>query len=195
MKRIRLTILFMLFCVFSFSQSIDIVSFNSSNEYCPGGGVSLHINPTGIFTLENAGNLQDSANNSFILEISGPGGDWSNPTILNTVYDFYTPLINGTLPADLASGDYLLRVRSTQPAITSASTSSFTVGDCNASEISEIPSVTTNMDSNSNFTQCLNEDANIINPYIGSMNQNYNSLSGSMPSSYQFFTVRSNRFK
>ena len=179
----------MLFCVFSFSQSIDIVSFNSSNEYCPGGGVSLHINPTGVFTLENAGNLQDSANNSFILEISGPGGDWSNPTILNTVYDFYTPLINGTLPADLASGDYLLRVRSTQPAITSASTSSFTVGDCNASEISEIPSVTTNMDSNSNFTQCLNEDANIINPYIGSMNQNYNSLSGSMPSSYQFFTV------
>ena len=93
MKRIRLTILFMLFCVFSFSQSIDIVSFNSSNEYCPGGGVSLHINPTGIFTFENAGNLQDSANNSFILEISGPGGDWSNPTILNTVYDFYTPLI------------------------------------------------------------------------------------------------------
>ena len=104
----------------SFSQSIDIVSFNSSNEYCPGGGVSLHINPTGVFTLENAGNLQDSANNSFILEISGPGGDWSNPTILNTVYDFYTPLINGTIPAGLASGDYLLRVRSTQPAITSA---------------------------------------------------------------------------
>ena len=189
MKKIRLTVLFMLFCLLSFSQSIDIVSFNSSNEYCPGGGVSLHINPTGIFTLENAGNLQDSANNSFILEISGPGGDWSNPTILNTVYDFYTPLINGTLPADLASGDYLLRVRSTQPAITSASTSSFTVGDCDASEISEIPSVSTNMNSNSNFTQCLNEDANIINPYIGSMNQNYNSLSGSMPSSYQFFTV------
>ena len=175
--------------MFSFSQSIDIVSFNSSNEYCPGGGVSLHINPTGIFTLENAGNLQDSANNSFILEISGPGGDWSNPTILNTVYDFYTPLINGTLPADLASGDYLLRVRSTQPAITSASTSSFTVGDCNASEISEIPSVTTNMDSNSNFTQCLNDEGKLINPFIGSMNQNYNSLSGSMPSSYQFFTV------
>ena len=182
MKRIRLTILFMFFYVLSFSQSIDIVSFNSSNEYCPGGGVSLHINPTGVFALENAGNLQDSANNSFILEISGPGGDWSNPTILNTVYDFYTPLINGSLPADLASGDYLLRVRSTQPAITSASTSSFTVGDCNTSEISEIPSVTTNMNSNSNFTQCLNEDANIINPYIGYMNQNYNSLSGSMSS-------------
>jgi len=189
MKKIRLTILFMFFCMFSFSQSIDIVSFNSSNEYCPGGGVSLHINPTGVFTLENAGNLQDSVNNSFILEISGPGGDWSNPTILNTVYDFYTPLINGTLPAGLASGDYLLRVRSTQPAITSASTSSFTVGDCNAFEISEIPTVTTNMDSNSNFTQCLNDEANVINPFIGSMNQNYNSLSGSMPSSYQFFTV------
>ena len=179
----------MFFCVLSFSQSIEIISFNSSNEYCPGGGISLHINPTGIFTLENADNLQDSANNSFILEISGPGGDWSNPTALNTVYDFYTPIINGILPADLASGSYLLRVRSTQPAITSTSTSSFSVGDCDTSQISEVPSVTTSMESNSNFTQCLNEDANVINPYIGSMNQNYNSLSGSMPSSYQFFTV------
>ena len=35
----------MLFCVLSFSQSIEIISFNSSNEYCPGGGVTLHINP------------------------------------------------------------------------------------------------------------------------------------------------------
>ena len=88
----------------------------------------------------------------------------------------------------MAAGDYQLRVRSTQPAVTSASTSTISVGECTSS-ISDVPSVTTNMDSNSNFTQCLNEDANIINPYIGSMNQNYNSLSGSMPSSYQFFTV------
>ena len=188
MHRIRLTILFMFFCVLSFTQTIDIVNFNSSTDYCPGSGVSVHINPTGVFTFENAGNLQDSANNSFILEISGAGGDWSNPTTLNTVYDFYTPLINGTLPANLAAGDYQLRVRSTQPAVTSASTSTISVGACTSS-ISDVPSVTTNMDSNSNFTQCLNEDANIINPYIGSMNQNYNSLSGSMPSSYQFFTV------
>jgi len=188
MYRIKLTILFMFFCALSFAQTIDIVNFNSSTDYCPGSGVSVHINPTGVFNFENAGNLQDSANNSFILEISGPGGDWSNPTTLNTVYDFYTPLINGSLPDNLASGDYLLRVRSTQPAVTSASTSTFSVGECSSS-ISDVPSVTTNMDSNSNFTQCLNEDANIINPYIGSMNQNYNSLSGSMPSSYQFFTV------
>ena len=188
MHRIRLTILFMFFCVLSFTQTIDIVNFNSSTDYCPGSGVSVHINPTGVFTLENAGNLQDSANNSFILEISGAGGDWSNPTTLNTVYDFYTPLINGTLPANLAAGDYQLRVRSTQPVVTSASTSTISVGECTSS-ISDVPSVTTNMDSNSNYTQCLNEDANIINPYIGSMNQNYNSLSGSMPSSYQFFTV------
>ncbi len=188
MHRIRLTILFMFFCVLSFAQTIDIVNFNSSTDYCAGSGVSVHINPTGVFTLENAGNLQDSANNSFILEISGAGGDWSNPTTLNTVYDFYTPLINGTLPTNLEVGDYQLRVRSTQPAVTSASTSTISVGECTSS-ISDVPSVTTNMDSNSNFTQCLNEDANIINPYIGSMNQNYNSLSGSMPSSYQFFTV------
>ena len=186
MYRIKLTILFMFFCALSFAQTIDIVNFNSSTDYCPGSGVSVHINPTGVFNLENAGNLQDSANNSFILEISGPGGDWSNPTTLNTVYDFYTPLINGSLPDNLASGDYLLRVRSTQPAVTSASTSTFSVGEC-SSGISDVPSVTTNMDSNSNFTQCLNEDANIINPYIGSMNQNYNSLSWL---SFQLFSLR-----
>ena len=178
----------MFFTILSFSQSIEIVNFNTSSDYCPGSGVSMHINPTGIFSFENAGNLQDPANNSFILEISGVGGDWSNPVVLNTVYDFYTPLINGTIPANFSAGDYLLRVRSTQPAITSASSSIISVGDCTALN-SDVPSVTTNMDSNSNFTQCLNEDANIINPYIGSMNQNYNSLSGSMPSSYQFFTV------
>ena len=57
----------MLFCVLSFAQSIDIVNFNSSTDYCPGSGVSVHINPTGVFTLENAGNLQDSANNHSFL--------------------------------------------------------------------------------------------------------------------------------
>jgi len=62
--------------VLSFSQSIEIVNFNTSSDYCPGSGVSMHINPTGIFSFENAGNLQDPANNSFILEISGVGGDW-----------------------------------------------------------------------------------------------------------------------
>ena len=165
-NRTKLTILFMFFTILSFSQSIEIVNFNTSSDYCPGSGVSMHINPTGIFSFENAGNLQDPANNSFILEISGVGGDWSNPVVLNTVYDFYTPLINGTIPANFSAGDYLLRVRSTQPAITSASSSIISVGDCTALN-SDVPSVTTNMDSNSNFTQCLNEDANIINPYIG----------------------------
>ena len=59
MYRIKLTILFMFFCALSFAQTIDIVNFNSSTDYCPGSGVSVHINPTGVFNLENAGNLQD----------------------------------------------------------------------------------------------------------------------------------------
>ena len=185
MRRIRLTILFIVFCVLSYAQNINLVNFNSSDSYTPGSGVSVHINPTGIFAFENAANLQAASNNSFILELSGPGGDFTNPTVLNTVYDFYTSLINGVLPSGLASGQYKLRVRSTQPALT-VETNLFTVDN---SSSNSVPSVETSMDSNSNFTQCLNEDANIINPYIGSMNQNYNSLTSSMPSSYKFFTV------
>ena len=98
MKRIRLTILFMFFCVLTFSQSINLVNFNSSDTYAPGSGVSVHINPTGVFELANPANLQDASNNSFILELSGLGGDFTNPTVLSTVDDFYTPLINGVQP-------------------------------------------------------------------------------------------------
>jgi len=57
----------------TFSQSINLIDFNSSDSYAPGSGVSVHINPTGIFELSA---------NSFVLELSAPGGDFTNPTVL-----------------------------------------------------------------------------------------------------------------
>ena len=102
MRRI-LSILFLFFFSISIGQNINIVSFDSSAEYNPGSGVSVHFNPSGVFDFVNISDLQDSNNNSFVLELSGPDGDFSNPTVLNTAHDFYTSLINGILPNDLVS--------------------------------------------------------------------------------------------
>ena len=166
----------MFFCMLTFSQSINLIDFNSSNSYAPGSGVSVHINPTGIFELSA---------NSFVLELSSPGGDFTNPTVLGTVNDFYTPLINGILPADLSAGQYKLRIRSSHPAL-SVETDLFTVEN---SSFDSVLTITSGIQSNTNFTECLNDGSNVTNPYAGSMNQNYNSLTSSMPSTYKFFTV------
>ena len=184
MKRI-LAIFFLFFFSISIGQNINIVSFDSSAEYTPGSGVSVHLNPTGVFDFVNASDLDFNLNNSFILELSGPGGDFENLTILNTADDFYTSLINGILPNDLESGEYKLRIRSTQPALVQE-TDFFTVDN---SITSSTPSLSSNIESNSSYTQCLNDNVNVINPFFGSFNQNYNSLSGDMPSSNKFFTV------
>ena len=166
----------MFFCMLTFSQSINLIDFNSSDSYAPGSGVSVHINPTGIFELSA---------NSFVLELSAPGGDFTNPTVLGTVNDFYTPLINGILPADLSAGQYKLRIRSSHPAL-SVETDLFTVEN---SSFDSVLTITSGIQSNTNFTECLNDGSNVTNPYAGSMNQNYNSLTSSMPSTYKFFTV------
>ena len=180
-----LKIIFLFIFSISIGQNINIVSFDSSAEYNPGSGVSVHFNPSGVFDFVNISDLQDSNNNSFVLELSGPGGDFSNPTVLNTAYDFYTSLINGILPNDLVSGEYKLRIRSTQPALVQE-TDFFTVDN---STTNSSPSLSSNIESNSSYTQCLNDNVNVINPFFGSFNQNYNSLSGDMPSSNKFFTV------
>ena len=185
MIRIRLYILFFFFYTLSFSQSINLLSFNSDDTYSPGSGVSVHINPTGIFTLENASNLQDPLNNSFILELSAPGGDFTNPTVLSTVHDFYTPLINGVLPAGLSAGQYKLRIRSTQPAL-SVETNLFSV---NNSSYDSVPSVISSINSDTFFSECLNDGTNTTNPFIGSLNQTYSAQTTNIPTSYKYFTV------
>ena len=185
MNRI-LTIFIFLFFSISIGQNINLLSFDSSAEYNPGSGVSVHINPVGVFELENSANLQDPLNNSFVLELSGPGGDFTNPIVLSTVYDFYTPLINGVLPSGLSAGDYRLRIRSTQPVL-SVETDLFSVGN---SSFDSVLTVESAIQSNPTFIQCLNESSNIVNPFIGSLNQQYNALtSANLLQTNRFFTV------
>ena len=111
--------IFLFFYVNLFTQESDaeiqIISFNSSVSYVSGSSVSVHLDPSGIFDFINAADLDDDLNNSFILELSGPGGDFDNPIVLNIANDFYTSLINGVLPNNLVPGEYKLRIRSTQP--------------------------------------------------------------------------------
>ncbi|TXI66603.1 MAG: hypothetical protein E6Q46_04845, partial [Flavobacterium sp.] len=79
-----------------YSQQINLIRFNNSASYTPGSGVSVIINPTGVFQLDN----------QFILELSNPGGTFTTPTVLNTLNEFYVPAINGVLPNSLAAGTY-----------------------------------------------------------------------------------------
>ena len=62
-----------------YSQQINLIRFNNSASYTPGSGVSVIINPTGVFDL----------NNQFVLELSNAGGTFTSPTVLNTLNEFY----------------------------------------------------------------------------------------------------------
>ena len=92
---------------------IDIVHFNSTDSYSMGSGISVHMNPKGIYKLGNTENLgqENSDNNKFILELSDNNGNFDNPFVLSTIYDFYSPLINGVIPENISSGNYKLRVK------------------------------------------------------------------------------------
>ena len=101
---------------FTYSQQaeadIEIIHFNSNSTYSSGSGVSVHFDPKGIYKLGDESNLgvNDPENNSFILELSELGGSFNNPIQLETLHDFYTPLINSNLPSNLSSGNYKLRI-------------------------------------------------------------------------------------
>ena len=51
------------------AQNINILWFDAALSYGPGSGVSLIINPTDTFTV----------NNKFVVELSDNGGTWNNP--------------------------------------------------------------------------------------------------------------------
>ena len=191
MKNTLLNILFFLFSIhcFSFqcetSECIELIRFNDGAQYNPGSGVSMHINPVAIFVLEDLSNLQAVTNNAFHLELSNPGGDFTNPISLGIVYDFYTPLMNGVIPVGTSAGQYKLRVRSTNP-VSEVVTNLFTIDN---SVISALPTVETTMQSNTNYFECLNDLTNMVNPFFGSLKQPYNALVADIPSSYEFLQV------
>ncbi|WP_445716510.1 beta strand repeat-containing protein, partial [Flavobacterium sp.] len=135
-KILLLSSFFVVLSLSSYAQQINLIRFNNSANYTPGSGVSVIINPTGVFDL----------NNQFILELSNPGGTFTSPTVLNTLDEFYVPAINGTLPNGLTAGTYKLRVRATNPVL-NVETNSFTVVSGSGIGIPKFISTLTNVGS------------------------------------------------
>ena len=78
-KIIVLSCFFALTSFSLYSQQINLIRFNNSASYTSGSGVSVIINPTGVFDL----------NNQFVLELSNSGGAFTTPTVLITLDEFY----------------------------------------------------------------------------------------------------------
>ena len=106
MKKLYSLLLYIMLSVVLFAQggpSIPIVHFDNTSKYAPGSGVSIVINPTGVFEIDN----------QFTLELLNSSG--SVVSTLSTVDEFYVPVLNGTLPSNLSPGKYKLRIKSTKP--------------------------------------------------------------------------------
>lgn len=158
------------------SQTINLVRFNNTADYTAGSGVSVIINPTGIFQL----------NNQFILELSTIGGAFTTPTTLNTLNEFYVPVVNGTLPATLAPGSYKLRVRSTLPVVIMETLAFNVVGGS-----SIVPSAISALVPNSNFFNCI--DCSSPQTIFGTLNRSdvatVGATSGGIPTLNRNITI------
>lgn len=155
------------------SQTINLIRFNNVANYTAGSGVSVIVNPTGIFQL----------NNKFILELSNVGGIFpASPTVLTTLNEFYVPVINGTLPAGLAAGTYKLRVRATTGLGTTpetypvVETLSFNIALGN----SDVPTATSELPNNSSFFNCTLSCLKTTNTF-GSLTQSFGATSTILP--------------
>jgi hypothetical protein len=157
---VKTKFLLLAFCFFLFKSAlsapvINIVRFNNTATYYPGGSISIHINPTGVFAL----------NNTFTLELSDASGNFTSPTVLATVNEFFTPLINATIPAGTPTGaGYRLRVRASTTNAQSATSSSFSIGSAPSPALIT-PAITPQF---SPQTNCLAPTQNP--PYLGWLN-------------------------
>jgi len=94
-------VILLFFCLQSNTQTINITRFNNTPTYLQGGGISLHINPQDEFPFETR----------YVLQLLNSTGNAVVNNNIGEVNEFFTPVINGTLPADLPAGAYRLRIQ------------------------------------------------------------------------------------
>jgi len=168
MKHLIKISLFVLYIALSIevlnAQNINILWFDASLTYTPGAGVSVIINPTDTFTV----------NNKFTLELSEVGGGWTSATQLKEVNEFYTPVINAVLPSTLAEGRYKMRIRSSNP-VRIEEIPSFEV---KAGTTPKIPSLLSTLTNNTTYFNC--QDINVGGLEFGSLNQQVGATTASM---------------
>ncbi|MEI6946332.1 PKD domain-containing protein [Paraflavisolibacter sp. H34] len=100
MRNLLCLVLGTFFMLSAYSQaSIKRTFFNEGLTYIPGGGISLHLEPEGVFPL----------NTTFTLQLVDESGAVINGNI-GSVQEFFVPVLNGTLPSPLPAGNYRLQV-------------------------------------------------------------------------------------
>ncbi len=103
-------------------------------------------------TINDAGGCIDQSN-TFNLFLSDASGNFTPGTLIGSYAGFYTPFVNGVIPAGTPAGTgYKVRVQSTNPATTSAASAAF--------EVKAVTGVTASASSNKNvaggvFGQCV----------------------------------------
>jgi large repetitive protein len=101
------------------SQTITIpVSHFFTGTYGPGSHISVPVKLNGCFNIDN----------TFDLLLSDNTGNFpANPLKIGGHSQFFTPYVNGRIPATAIPGIYRLKVRSTSP-VTEVITPLFTIG-------------------------------------------------------------------
>jgi len=155
------------------AQKIDVQWFDASLNYAPGSSVSVIINPTDTFSL----------NNAFFLELSDASGSWGSPVVLKSVNEFYVPVMNGILPLSTLPGRYKLRVRSTNPVWTDE-TPSFNVV---AGVAPQLPVFRSTLGVSSTYFNC--QSSNVGFTMFGSLTQPNNSTTNVMGQSQRMVYV------
>lgn len=100
------------------AQTITVpASHFFTGPYGPGSHISVPVRLNGCF----------NANNTFELLLSDNAGNFpATPQVIGGHSQFFTPYVNGIIPASTPAGNYRLKVRSTSP-VTEVTTSLFTV--------------------------------------------------------------------
>ena len=168
MKHLIRFVLLVLYVVFSTTvlraQNINILWFDGSLSYTPGSGVSVIVNPTDTFSIDNR----------FTLELSDALGNWTKPLTIKEVNEFYTPVINALLPDTIKSGRYKMRIRSSEPEWIEE-TPSFNVIAGKAPAAPKLSSVLLN---NTTYFNC--QDNNLGGLIFGSLNQQVGAVTSQM---------------
>jgi len=89
------------------SPSIDVDTLFSDLSFCAGDTFQVNYTPSGTF----------NAANSFRVQLSNASGNFVNPSVIGVVASTVADTITCVLPATLLSGNYRIRVISTNPFI------------------------------------------------------------------------------
>jgi len=168
-KRVFLLIFVFTFNFLSFSQqtvlenctevskSIEILKFQEDLIYGPGSNITVFINPIGVFELDNQFKL-------FLVDQST-----NTETLLSTKDEFYIPILNGTIPADINPGNYTLKITAQSindegGTFIEQSTNEFVISENSVTNsILSLPTSPSGVLSLQDFSKCLDYNNNNYN--------------------------------